>query len=57
MPHTPFHKRACQSPMPNRANDTALIQVCSGGFSKYLMPLRRVVTQSPLSSISRAISA
>ena len=36
---------------------SAFIQVCSGGFSKYLMPFRRVVIQSPLANISRAISA
>ena len=32
-------------------------QYCSGGFSKYLRSFRRGVTQSPLTAISRAISA
>jgi hypothetical protein len=35
----------------------AVAQYCSGGFSKYLMPLRRGVSQSPLATISRGISA
>ena len=56
-PHRPVHKRACHSPRPKAVKESAFIQVCSGGFSKYLMPFRRVVTQSPLVNISRAISA
>ena len=57
MPHTPVHRRACHSPRPKAAKLSAFIHVCSGGFSKYLMPFRRVVIQSPVTNISRAISA
>jgi hypothetical protein len=42
--------------LPNAVSAAALAQYCSGGFSKYLMPFRRGVTQSPLAAISREIS-
>ena len=35
----PTHRRACHSPMPNALNASAVIQICSGGFSKYFRPL------------------
>jgi hypothetical protein len=35
----------------------AVTQYWKGGFSKYLRPFRRGVTQSPVAAISRAISA
>jgi len=57
MPQTPVHSRACHSPRPNRVKVSAFIHACNGGFSKYLMPFRRVVIQSPLANISRPISA
>ncbi|HZP12639.1 MAG TPA: hypothetical protein VFB36_09480, partial [Nevskiaceae bacterium] len=41
---------------PNAAKLAAVAQYCSGGFSKYLSPSRRGVTQSPVASISREIS-
>ncbi len=56
-PHKPVHKRACHSPRPNNSNVSAFIQVCNGGFSKYLRPFSRKVIQSPVATISRAISA
>ena len=49
--------RAVALPTPNASNATAVSQYCSGGFSKYLSPFRRGVSQSPLVAISRAISA
>ena len=41
---------------PKSLKAAALAQYCSGGFSKYLMPLSLGVTQSPLAAISREIS-
>ena len=49
--------RAGHSCTPNALNAAAVAQYCMGGFSKYLRPLRRGVTQSPEAAISRAISA
>jgi hypothetical protein len=43
--------------MPNASYAAAVSQYCSAGFSKYLMPSRRGVSQSPLATISRGISA
>ena len=37
--------------------EAAVSQYCRGGFSKYLRPFTRGVTQSPVTYISRAISA
>ena len=56
-PTSAGHSRAVHSCTPNARKAAAVIQYCSGGFSKYLRPLRRGVTQSPLAAISRAISA
>ena len=42
---------------PKARNAAAVIQYCSGGFSKYLRPFRRGVMKSPVTAISRAISA
>ena len=50
-------RRAPHSPTPNAANAAAVNQYWSGGFSKYLRPSSRGVTQSPVTTISRAISA
>ena len=51
------HRRAVHSSAPNSANAPAVAQYCSGGFSRYLIPLCRGVTQSLESSISRPMSA
>jgi len=51
------YRRAANSFSPNRPMAAAPAQYCSGGFSKYLMPLSLGVTQSPLAAISREISA
>ena len=48
--------RAVNSLSPSSEKAAALAQYCSGGFSKYLMPFSRGVTQSPLAAISREIS-
>src|SRR3569832_554112 len=56
-PHKPVHSRAYHSPRPNSVKVSAFIQVCSGGFSKYLMPFKRVVIQSLLVFFSRVFSA
>ena len=40
-------RRAVHSCTPNALNAAAVAQYCSGGFSKYLRPFRRGVTQSP----------
>ena len=50
------HRRAVQWCSPNIVKAVAVAQYCSAGFSKYLMPLRRGVSQSPLATISRGIS-
>jgi len=42
---------------PKTLNAAAVAQYCNGGFSKYLSPFSRGVTQSPETDISRAISA
>src|SRR5260221_569945 len=42
---------------PKTLNAAAVAQYCNGGFSKYLSPFSRGVTQSPETAISRAISA
>ena len=39
--------RAVHSDSPKTLYAAAVAQYCSAGFSKYLMPLRRGVTQSP----------
>jgi hypothetical protein len=52
----PVQRRAAQSWTPNRLSAAAPAQYCSGGFSKYLKPFSRGVTQSPLCAISREIS-
>ena len=49
--------RAVHSCTPRLLNAAAVTQYCNGGFSKYLRPLRRGVTQLPDTLISRAISA
>jgi len=51
------HSRAAQSRSPKTSKKAAVAQYCSGGFSKYLKSLRRGVSQSPLATISRGISA
>ncbi len=56
-PASAGHRRVVHSSSPATANIAAVTQYCSGGFSKYGMPLRRGVTQSPVLSISRGISA
>ena len=48
--------RAVNSFSPKAAKAAAVAQYCRGGFSKYLMPFSRGVTQSPLAAISREIS-
>ena len=55
-PMSAVHKRATQSRSPKNLNNTAVLQYCSGGFSKYLKPFSRGVIQSPLAAISREIS-
>ena len=35
-PVSAVHSLACQSPIPNTLNATAVAHTCSGGFSKYL---------------------
>ena len=49
--------RADHSSSPKTAKVAAVIQYWSGGFSKYLSPFSRGVTQSPETVISRGISA
>ncbi len=49
--------RAVHSRTPNALKAAAVAQYWNGGFSKYLRPFRRGVTQSPDAAISRAISA
>src|ERR1022692_4479039 len=51
------HERAVHSWTPKIEYAAAVIQYCSAGFSKYLIPLSRGVIQSPLAAISRGISA
>ena len=49
--------RAAQSCTPKIMYDTAIIQYLSGDFSRYATPFSRAVTQSPDSSMLRAICA
>ena len=56
-PASAVQSRADQSATSNSVKKAAVVQYCSGGFSKYLKPFRRGVIQSPLASISRGISA
>jgi hypothetical protein len=49
-------RRVVHSSTPNALNAAAVAQYWSGGFSKYLYPFRRGVSQSPLATISRGIS-
>ena len=56
-PATAEGNRAVHSSTPSASNVAAPSQYCSGGFSKYLRSLSLGVTQSPLTAISRAISA
>ena len=57
MPATAVGRRAVHSSTPKAVKASAPSQYCRGGFSKYLRPLRRGVSQSPVTAISRAISA
>src|SRR5215469_11359094 len=49
--------RELHSEGPATEYTAAVAQYCSGGFSKYLSPSKRGVSQSLLTSISRGISA
>ena len=55
-PRSAVQSRATQSRSPSASKSAAVAQYCSGGFSKYLKPFNRGVTQSPLATISREIS-
>jgi hypothetical protein len=57
MPASAGASRAVHSCTPKTLNATAVAQYWNGGFSKYLRPFRRGVTQLPETAISRAISA
>src|SRR4051794_19765576 len=50
-------RRAATSDIPKILNAHAINQYFSGGFSKYLMPSRCGVTQSPVRSIVREMVA
>src|SRR5207253_4366991 len=50
-------KRAAQSCTPKMRKEIAINQYLRGDFSRYAMPFRRAVTQSPESSMLRAICA
>src|SRR5207253_1547259 len=52
-----LHNRELHSLTPKTSYAIAVAQYWSGGFSKYRRPSKRGVTQSPLASISRGISA
>ncbi len=56
-PVSAVHSRDVHSLAPNASYASAVVQYCSGGFSKYLRPFSRGVSQSPLATISRGISA
>ena len=56
-PVSAVHKREVHWCWPNASYAAAVAQYCSAGFSKYLRSLRRGVSQSPLATISRGISA
>ena len=49
-------RRVVHSLTPNSVYAVAVAQYCNGGFSKYLKPFMRGVSQSPLATISRGIS-
>ncbi len=56
-PASAGHSRAVHSSAPSTWYETAVSQYCSGGFSKYLRPFNRGVTQSPEVTISCGICA
>ncbi|HPQ17083.1 MAG TPA: M24 family metallopeptidase, partial [Bryobacteraceae bacterium] len=49
--------RAAQSCIPKIMKEIAISQYLAGDFSKYSTPFSRALTQSPLSSMFRAICA